>query len=74
MLKTGKLHQFVNPPTLKRKRRAPNYSILQFTEGSYQSEETHHPSSPKENYRTVYYKALGCLTNLLKERLQSHRL
>ena len=30
MLKTAKLHQFVNPPTLKRKRRAPNYSILQF--------------------------------------------
>ena len=32
VLKTAKLHQFVNPPTLKRKRRAPNYSILQFVE------------------------------------------
>ena len=68
VLKTAKLHQFVNPPTLKRKRRAPNYSILQFVEGSYQSEEAHHPSSPKENYRTIYYEALDCLINSLKER------
>ena len=68
VLKTEKLHQFVNPPTLKRKRRAPNYSILQFVEGSYQSEEAHHPSSPKENYRTIYYEALDCLINSLKER------
>ena len=44
VLKTAKLHQFVNPPTLKRKRKAPNYSILQFVEGSYQSEEARHPS------------------------------
>ena len=28
VLKTEKLHQFVNPPTLKRKRRVPNYSTL----------------------------------------------
>ena len=68
VLMTAKLHQFVNPPTLKRKQRAPNYSILQFVEGSYQSEEAHHPSSPKENYRTIYYEALDCLINSLKER------
>ena len=30
VLKTAKLHQFVNPPTLKRKQRAPSYSTLQF--------------------------------------------
>ena len=66
VLKTAKLHQFVNPPTLKRKRRAPNYSILQFVEGSYQSEEAHRPSSPKENYRTIYCEALDCLINSLK--------
>ena len=53
---------------MKRKRRAPNYSILQFVEGSYQSEKAHHPSSPKENYRTIYYEALDCLINSLKER------
>ena len=63
VLKITKLHQFVNPPILKRKRRAPNYSILQFTEGSYQSEEARHPSSPKENY-----EALDCLINSLKEQ------
>ena len=66
VLKTAKLHQFVNPPTLKRKRRAPNYSILQFIEGPYQSEEAHHPSPPKENCRTIYYQALHCLINSLK--------
>ena len=32
VLMTAKLHQFVNPPTLKRKQRAPNYSTLQFVE------------------------------------------
>ena len=44
-----------------------NNSILQFIEGSYQSEEAHHPSSSKENYRTIYYEALDCLINSLKE-------
>ena len=68
VLKTAKLHQFANPTTLKRKRRAPNYSILQFVEGSYQSEEAHHPSSPKENYCTIYYEALDCLINSVKEQ------
>ena len=58
----------MNPPTLKRKRRVPSYSILQFVEGSCQSEEAHHPSSPKENYRTIYYEALDCLISSLKER------
>ena len=55
VLKTAKLHQFVNSPTLKRKWGAPNHSILKFVEDSYQSEEAHHPSSPKEDYRTIYY-------------------
>ena len=68
VLKTAKLHQFVNPPTLKRKQRAPSYSTLQFVEGLYQSEEAHCPSSPKENYHTIYYEALYCLINSLKER------
>ena len=45
-----------------------NNSILQFIEGSYQSEEAHHPSSSKENYRTICYEALDCLINSLKER------
>ena len=58
----------MNPPTLKKKQRAPNYSILQFGEGLYQSEETQHPISPKENYRTIYCEALDCLINSLKER------
>ena len=68
VLKTAKLHQFVNPPVLNRKWRAPSYSILQIVEGSYQSEEEHHPSSPKENYRTIYCEALDYLINSLKER------
>ena len=54
VLKTAKLLEFVNPPNLKRKRIAPSYLILQFVEGSYQSEEAHHLSSPRENYRTIY--------------------
>ena len=33
VLETAKLHQFANRPTLKRKRRAPSYSVLQFVEG-----------------------------------------
>ena len=68
VLMMAKLHQFVNPPTLKRKRTASNYSTLQFVEGSYQSEEAHCPISPKENYCTIYYEALDCLINSLKER------
>ena len=59
----------MNPPVFKRKRRAPNYSILQSVEGSYQSKEAQDPSSPKENYRTIYYEALDCLVNSLKEQM-----
>ena len=60
----------MNPPTLKRKQRAPNYSILQFVAGSYQSEKVHHPSSSKKNYHTIYYEALDCLIKSLKERFR----
>ena len=60
---------FVEKPVLKRKRKAPNYSIPQHVEG-YNSSETssHHPESPRDHYRVLFYEAVDALVSSVQER------
>ena len=60
---------FVEKPVLKRKRKAPNYSILQNVEG-YNSSETssHHPESPRDHYRVLFYEVVDALVSSVQER------
>ena len=60
---------FVEKPVLKRKRKAPNYSILQHVEG-YNSSETssHHSESPRDHYRVLFYEVVDALVSSVQER------
>lgn len=60
---------FVEEPVLKRKRIAPNYSILQYVEGYNTSSTTaHHPETPRDHYRSVFYGSIDALVSSVRER------
>ena len=61
---------FVEKPVLKRQRKAPNYSLLQYFEG-YNASETrsHHPESPRDHYRVLFYGAVDALVSSVQERV-----
>ena len=65
----GCVDQIKEFPVLKRKQKAPNYSILQHVEG-YNSSETssHHPESPRDHYRVLFYEAVDALVSSVQER------
>ena len=46
-LKETERIQSINPPSLKRKRKYPNYSILQYVEGWQSKGQNHLPDSPR---------------------------
>ena len=60
---------FVEKLVLKRQRKAPNYSLLQYFEG-YNASETrsHHPESPHDHYRVLFYGAVDELVSSVQER------
>lgn len=64
----AKKHSFIAEPTNKRKRKAPNYSIITFLDGSSSSEPAHHPNTAREHYRSIYYESLDTLIASIKER------
>ena len=60
---------FVEEPVLKRKRKAPNYSILEYIEGYHTSNATaHHPETPRDHYRGVFYESIDGLVSSVRER------
>ena len=53
-----KLH-FTEDPVLKRKRKAPNYTLLNyFFEGYKSISEAYYPGNPRDNYRQQFYQAI----------------
>ena len=68
VLHKAKFHHFVNEFVLNRKRKSPDYPILQYVKGYNKSDKDYHPDTPKTHYRQLYYEALDRLINSLKER------
>lgn len=64
----AKQHSFISEPTNKRKRKAHDYSIVTFLDGSSSSEPAYHPCTARDNYRSIYYEALDTLVTSIKER------
>ena len=68
-LTKAKKISFVEEPVLKRKRKAPNYSILEYIEGYDTSNATaHHPETPRDHYRGVFYESIDGLVSSVRER------
>ena len=68
ILKKAKEFPFVSEPSLPRKRRAPNYSVLQYVEGYNAEGGEYHPDSPRDHFRQIYLQAIDVLVTSIKDR------
>ena len=66
-MKKAANHPQIEHPTLPRKRKRPNYSILNYVEG-HPSAEAHHPATVANHYRSLYYNAVDSIVQALMTR------
>ena len=64
ILKKAANHPQIEHLTLPRKRKRPNYSILNYVEG-HSSAEGHHPATVEDHYRCLYYNAVDSIVQAL---------
>ena len=64
----SKNHKFIEEPTLQRKRRQPNYSILQYLDGSEANGKSYNSVSTQDYFRQIYFEALDYMVVALNER------
>ena len=60
--------EMTEEPTLPRKRKRPNYSILTYIEGHENGKEDYHPNSPVDHFKQIYFDALDNIINAIKDR------
>ena len=60
--------EMIEEPTLPRKRKRPNYSILTYIEGHENGKEDYHPNSPVDHFKQIYFDALDNIINAIKDR------
>ena len=68
VIKKALLKSNVELPTLPRKRKRPNYSILLYVEGYKQTAPAHHPTTPEDHYREIYNLAIDSVSQALTTR------
>ena len=69
-LNEAKQFSFVDEPVLKRKRKAPNYSILQYVEGCQSTASSHYSENPRDHYREFFYESIDALVSSVRERFE----
>ena len=63
----------LNKPVLPRKRRRPNYSILQFVSGHEEKSDafdSYYPTTVKEHFKAIYFETIDAVHNALKEKFE----
>ena len=58
----------VDEPHLKRKRKVPKYSILQYLDGQETTSEARQPATVEDELHQIYFDALDHITNVIEER------
>ena len=58
----------VDEANLKRKRKVPKYSILQYLDGQETTSEAHYPANVEDEFHQFYFDALDHITNVIEER------
>ena len=66
----AKSKHFIKDPIVPRKRKAPNYSILQFIDGHSSKTPTHHLDTSQDRCRAIYYKATNSVVGSIKDRFK----
>ena len=59
---------FIKEPTLKRKRKAPKYSMLNYVDGYHSRSDAHHPTNPRDHYREKFYQAVDVMVSSVNDR------
>ena len=68
VLQANRLKLPADEPHLKRKRKVPKYSILQYLDGQETTSKAHHPATVEDEFRQIYFDALDHITNAIEER------
>ena len=65
----------IGQPDLPRKRKRPNYSILQYVTG-YEgpASNAYHPETAAEYFKQMYFEALDAIVNAIKDRFEQPAL
>ena len=59
----------VSTTMLPRKRKKPNYSILQYVEGNPKpTGEAYHPENAYDHFKQIYFEALDTIVNAINDR------
>ena len=59
----------VSTPMLLRKRKKPNYSIIQYIEGNPKpTGEAYHPENAYDHFKQIYFEALDAIVNAINDR------
>ena len=74
--KHAEVKKKIDQPKLPRQRNVPkNYSILQYvTRPEEKTSKAHHPETPEDYYREIFYEAVDTLENVLKDRFDQPAL
>ena len=54
-------HDFIQEPSLSRKRKEPNYSILQYLDGTTSAVANCTHATPQDYFRRIYFEAIDCI-------------
>ena len=65
---SDKVTLFVGKVTNSRKRKEPNYSILQYLDGTTSAVANCKHAAPQDYFRRVYFEAIDCIIMALNER------
>jgi hypothetical protein len=65
----------IDQPSLPRKRKRPNYSILQYVTG-YEgpASNAYHPETTEEYFKQMYFEALDAIVNAMEDRFEQPAL
>ena len=59
----------ISTPMIPRKRKRPNYSILQYVTGNPTSTgEAYHPENAHDHFKLIFFEALDAIVNAIKDR------
>lgn len=68
VVKKAKKHSSIEEPRLPRKRKRPDYSVLQYMEGYGPAAAAYHPQTVDDHYRPLFFEAVDMIVASIKDR------
>ena len=61
---------FEQPGLPRKKKKAPQYSILHYVDGNQSTAQAHHPLTAEDRYRERYFEAVDNMISAIRERFK----